>query len=105
MKALVEQNGGVLTVVIYPFAPQFNEEYLSADREYVLKPQSNMASLCEAHDMACLDLFPVFEEVLRSSDAELFRDSIHLSLDGHELVADTILEFLSENKLLPESAR
>ena len=101
MMDLLSQSDTKFSMVVFSFEPQLNEKYLTADRDYVLKPQRKLQTLCDKYDIPCLDLFPAFETHYRGQGPRLFRDGIHLGLHGHELATEKLLEFLSEEQLVP----
>jgi lysophospholipase L1-like esterase len=102
MKDVLSKKGSRLAIVVFPFEPQLNEEYLRADYNYVLKPQKILEKLCDKHNIPCLDLFQPFHN-RQKQGVRLFRDGIHLNDNGHKLAAEEILRFLHERMLLPQS--
>ena len=85
-------------VVAVPFEPQLRQDLLNRDKAYTLKPQRKLQEICTRLNVPLLDLYDVF---LANRDRELFRDSIHLTPAGHELVAEQLSEFLKREKLAP----
>ena len=84
IKKLVEQVESDLVVMMVPFGPQLNADVLADERDYVLKPQALMAQVCARLDVELLDLFEDFQQV----DGErFFYDMIHMTKDGHQIVA------------------
>ena len=96
---LLEEKGIKLAVVAAPLAAQFDQEMLRYDAEYVLKPQLELAKLCDEYDVPLLDLYPVFF----GQKVQLFNgDGIHFNPEGHRVTARALEEFLGSNRLIPE---
>jgi len=74
-----------LTILVFSYEPQLEEYNLGHEPEYVMKPQRQINVLCHKYDVPCLDVFPAFHEQ-KNGSAKLFRDGIHLSRQGHELM-------------------
>lgn len=89
-----------LAIVVFPYEPQLLHRSMHDKRDYVLAPQRHLAELCGRYSIPCLDLFPAFE---RAYDAgrTLYRDGIHLNLEGHELTVAELLAFARRHELLP----
>lgn len=87
-----------LTVVMFPFAPQFRQDLLAKDEDYVLKPQRLMNEICAEAGVPLLDMYPVLKD---AGGAELLPDRIHLSDEGHRITADALYEHLLANGLIP----
>ena len=98
IKALVEGVGGKVQVLMVPFGPQFGKKLLAQERAYVLKPQTKMAEICQEHGVPLIDVFPVME---KNNGESLFYDLVHMTSQGHRIVADTLKEYLTENELVP----
>ncbi|MDA1312825.1 MAG: hypothetical protein O2968_05780 [Acidobacteria bacterium] len=86
-----------LTVVMFPFAPQFRADLLAKDKDYVLKPQRLMKEICGEAGVPLLDMYPVLKD---AGGAELLPDRIHLSEEGHRITADALYEHLVANGLI-----
>ena len=101
IKTLTVGRGGQLVVMMIPFGPQLEENFLARDRAYVLKPQNIMASLCDKYGIPLLDMF---DDMEKGGGRELYYDVAHLSSKGHQVVGDALLQYLAENDL-PQSRR
>lgn len=99
IQAAVASVGGRLTVVAIPYAPQFRADLLAADSDYTLLPQRKLESICRNAGAPLLDLYPVLRD---AGGAELLPDRIHLSEDGHAVVADALYAHLVRQRLWPE---
>ncbi len=86
-----------LFMVVFPFADQYREKYLAANREYVLKPQTRATALCRELGIPCLDLFPVLDA------SQFVDDGIHLTPTGRQRVAQEVAAFLAKDNLVPQS--
>ncbi len=90
---LVKSWGGTLYVLVIPIASQLDDRLLRADREYVLFPQDQLRGICDRQGIARIDLFEAFLSESRLLEP-LFRDDLHLTATGHQLVARKLLETL-----------
>ena len=90
--------GGEVRVLMVPFGPQFSKELLDENRDYVLKPQTKMAEICGKNGVPLIDVFPIME---KNDGESLFYDLVHMTSKGHRIVADAVLEHLTENQLVP----
>jgi lysophospholipase L1-like esterase len=95
MLALGQQKGFHVFVVGFPIGDQYRAEYLERDRDYVLKPQRLLRSLCTRLGIPYLDLY----QALDHSSFE--QDQIHLTKLGRERAASALASFLRSNRLLP----
>lgn len=93
MADVLARRGSRFAIVVFPFEPQLDERYLTADYAYTLKPQTKLKTICDRYRVPCLDLFPTFRDYRRQG-AKLFRDGIHLTPAGHDVAAATILDFV-----------
>ena len=90
--------GAHLAVVAFPLGDQVDCPELERARDYVLRPQHELARICASAGVPALDLFPAFLRS-RSEGVRLFTDGIHLQIGGHMLAASEIAKFLRENGL------
>jgi lysophospholipase L1-like esterase len=90
-----------LTVIMFPFAPQFRADLLAKDETYVLKPQRVMKEICDEAGVPLLDMYPVLRD---AGGAELLPDRIHLSEEGHRITAGALYEHLLVNGLIRDGA-
>jgi len=98
IRQLLDEKGIKLAVVAAPLTTQFDQQVLKYDAEYALKPQLELAKLCDEFDVPLLDLYPVFGE----RGALLFNaDGIHFNQEGHRAAARALEEFLASNDLIP----
>jgi hypothetical protein len=95
MLQLGSAHGFRVFVAAFPLAQQYRPEYLSRDREYVLKPQRTLQALCTRLGIPYLDLYPL----LGADDFEA--DGIHLTRSGRERAAAALADFLADAGLLP----
>ena len=98
MRKATETAGGRLTIIMFPFAPQFRERLLAADKDYVLKPQRIMKEICDENGVPLLDMYPI---LAAAGGADLQPDGIHLSDEGHRITADALYEHLVSHNLIP----
>lgn len=102
IKEMVEGVGGRMMVLIVPFPPQLRKDLLEEDRSYVLKPQTKMAEVCSKHAVPLLD---VFEPILEAGGEKLYYDKVHLTSEGHQIVAALVAEKLLAHELLAPRPR
>ncbi len=98
IRKATETAGGRLTIIMFPFAPQFRERLLAADKDYVLKPQRIMKEICDENGVPLLDMYPI---LAAAGGAGLQPDRIHLSDEGHRITADALYEHLVSHNLIP----
>jgi lysophospholipase L1-like esterase len=91
MRDRVTSGGGRFAVLAIPFGPQLQQEFLDRDTAYTLKPQRRLAEACARLETPLLDLYQAF---VSRRDRRLFHDGIHLTPEGHEIVAAALVEFL-----------
>ena len=96
MHDLLSALGARFAVIAVPFEPQFQQKLLERDKDYTLKPQRKLSEICARLEVPLLDLYKAF---LAKRDRALFRDGIHLTPAGHEMVAEQLLEFLTRERL------
>jgi hypothetical protein len=82
MVELLKPRRARLAIIIFPFAPQLTLRTYRQSRDYILKPQTKLAALCQKYAVPCLDRYPRFEQAY-DTGARLYRDGIHLNPAGH----------------------
>lgn len=98
MAQSVRAAGGRFMVLAVPHEDQLDPLHLAGDREFVLKPQRQLAAICARLGVPFLDV----HGALATHRAEnLFLDRLHLSPRGHELVGTLVGTFLVEHSLVP----
>jgi lysophospholipase L1-like esterase len=80
-----------LTVVMFPYQPQFEALRAENRRDEVLYPQREMERVTAEAGVPLLNLYPFFA---RNGGASLFRDLVHLTEEGHRLTAQAVVEHL-----------
>ena len=98
MRYALKEIGAKFAVIVIPFESQLDSRLLSLDYDYTLKPQQFILTISSRNNIPLLDVFPEFYK--KNREYKLFRDSIHLSPKGHEIVARTLLKFLKNKKTL-----
>lgn len=101
IRKAVESIDGRLSVVVFPFAPQFREDLLEEDADYVLKPQRTLKQICDEADVPLLDMYSTLRD---NGGWDLLPDRIHLSKEGHVIAADALYDDLLQNQLVPEAS-
>ncbi len=97
MRDEIRARNGRLVVVMDPYRPQFDPSVLVRGPSYTLKPQAQMARICDAAGVPLLDLYPL---LARRGGADLFSDHYHFNPGGHAVVAAALAEFLAQQGLL-----
>ncbi len=91
MQDVLHRHGAHMLAVTFPIRDQVTEAYLRVDRDYVLYPQRQIATNCRELDIPLVDLTPALME---GGGSELFRDSLHLTGTGNDLVAEVLTGYL-----------
>ncbi len=97
MASLCQEKNIPLFLVAFPHAEQYLKEYLDKDRDYVLKPQNKLKSICERLKVPYCDLYSKLDK------SHFIWDGIHLTSSGRSAVAQEIKEFLTNHRLVPET--
>jgi lysophospholipase L1-like esterase len=100
MVELLARRGTRLALVVFPYEPQLLHRTRRDRRDEILAPQRHLAGLCRKYSVACLDLYPAFEQAY-DRHRTLYRDGIHLNAEGHALTTVELLRFLDAHRLLP----
>lgn len=90
LNQLLNARGIRLVVVAFPVVDQVNVRWLKLDRDYVLFPQRKLSSICDRHGIQLLDL----TDALHQGGTNLFKDYVHLTPEGNDLVGEQITRFL-----------
>jgi lysophospholipase L1-like esterase len=101
INSILEQHHGKLIVVVFPLESQLDKETLSSDYQYVTKPQRQVSFYSNKLGIPNLDMFPVFYDYAQKGK-KLFTDGIHLSLDGENIAANSIYNFILNGDYLPD---
>ena len=67
----------------------------SKDIDYVTMPQRRILELCENYAISCLDLYRPFAEQ-HAKGVPLYKDKIHLTDAGHDLVTSRVIDIIAE---------
>ena len=95
MAILCRERSLPLFLIAFPHAEQYRRQYLDRDRDYVLKPQNNLQSICVRLGISFLDLYPILDK------SHFNEDGIHLTAEGRSVTALTIDEFIRKIDLIP----
>lgn len=88
MHTIVSQSGGQFMIVMTPLK---RELQLSGSRDYEQKARDRLSTFTQQQCIPYLDLLPSFQN---DHDHALYRDHIHLSLEGNRVVSEAIAIFL-----------
>jgi lysophospholipase L1-like esterase len=94
MKALVAERGIRLAVVVFPVSEQVDDQYRRLDEAYVLYPQRRIRQICDDLEIPTLDLT---ETIHGKGATTLFRDYLHLTRKGNDVITDELERYLSDN--------
>lgn len=105
-KALVEQSGARLVIMIVPSKEQVYwtqfQQVASVppgyDIDQIVRP---VREFCLQEALDCIDLTEPFREQARLGRQLYFPVDIHWNVDGHKLVADVVDDYLHQAGLLP----
>ena len=92
MIALLGERDIPLRLVVFPIRDQMAEDWASTDRDYILYPQSHIRAFCEERHIQYFDLTDALH---RHGGTELFRDHLHLTGRGNEVVATQLSDWLT----------
>lgn len=84
-QALVQGQGGKFMLVMTPLLRELGEP---GPRDYEIKARQRLTEFAQAHQIPYVDFLAIFNAV--SEPKTLYRDHIHLSEAGNELVSDRI---------------
>ena len=93
MNDILKNNHAKLSVVIFPIEMQLNPILLQIDSFKVTKPQRQVAFYSNKFNIPHLDLFSSFYEA-QQKGTKLYTDGVHLSLEGENLAANLIYDYL-----------
>ena len=88
MKEVADKLNAPFVILIAPFKFQ-----LSGEEEKLL-PQKMLKEFAEANDIQYIDLLPDFQ---KNKDKELFADANHFEIEGHEVAAAKLADFLKKH--------
>lgn len=83
-----------LGVFLFPLA----EQVLDSNDELDLQPlpQRHFSDMCNQVDLPCFDLLPALREAHKKTpDTQLYFDFCHLTLEGHQIVVQTLAPWIS----------
>jgi lysophospholipase L1-like esterase len=95
MADLARERNIPLFLIAFPHALQYREDYLQANREYVLKPQHRLRVICQRLQVPLIDLYSTL------SAHQFVDDGIHLTADERAQVAEAIATFVAQRGLVP----
>ncbi|MDJ0844199.1 SGNH/GDSL hydrolase family protein [Crocosphaera sp.] len=92
MKAIATQNKSQFMMVLTPLKREMNPE----PRDYEKVARKRLQDWVEANNVPFIDFLPIFAKQENIDD--LYRDHIHLSPFGNQLVSQQISELIGKNK-------
>ena len=95
---LGRQKNFAVFLAVFPVATQYQQDYLTRDRDYVLKPQRKLKEICARLGIPYYDLYPDLNASLFDSEA------LHLTKEGRARAGQLIAEFLVSRNLLRREA-
>jgi lysophospholipase L1-like esterase len=91
MQRLLSEHNVPLTIIVFPIREQVDDKYRRLDEAYVLYPQGRIREISEAYRIPMLDL----TEPLHTNGGEkLFRDYVHLTPNGNDVVARELEKYM-----------
>lgn len=77
---------------ILAMTPLLREVSKSGPRDYEIQTRKRLEEFTQAENILYLDLLPIFKSV--SEPASLYRDHIHLSPEGNQVISETISKLI-----------
>lgn len=104
--AAIAQMQDILTSADIPLlvamTPLRREVESSGSRDYELAARQRLQQFARDRHLHYLDFLPIFQPL--PSPERLYRDTIHLSREGNQLVSEHIASFLETSAIAPKSA-
>ena len=91
MRTLLQEKGITLIVLVFPMVDQVDERHRKLDEAYVLYPQRQIRAICDDYGIPMLDLT---EAIYRQGGTRLFRDHLHLTPQGNDVVTNELEKYL-----------
>lgn len=91
IKSIAAQNGADLIIAITPLLREVDN---SDWRDYERKARARLEAFAQEEQIKLIDFLPFFQT--EDSPSTLYRDHIHLSSKGNEIVSKTIVESLTQ---------
>lgn len=85
IKTIADQKGASLMLAMTPLKREIGEP---GPRDYELKARKRLIDLTKAQNIAYIDFLPIFNS--KQQPESLYRDHIHLSIEGNQLVNQEI---------------
>ncbi|MGB3509863.1 MAG: SGNH/GDSL hydrolase family protein [Microcoleaceae cyanobacterium] len=92
IQEIANQNNSKLILAMTPLLREVGEP---GSRDYEVKTRQRLEEFTKAENILYLDFLPIFKSV--SESASLYRDHIHLSPEGNQVVSENISIFLIKN--------
>ena len=89
IKEITNQNNAKFILVMTPLRREVGEP---GPRDYEMKTRKLLEEFNQTENILYLDLLPIFESVLEPDS--LYRDHIHLSPEGNQVVSETISKLI-----------
>lgn len=85
IQEITNQNNAKFILAMTPLLREVSE---SGPRDYEIKTRQRLKEFSQTENILYIDLLPIFKSALEP--ASLYRDHIHLSHEGHQVVSQTI---------------
>ncbi|MEB3339524.1 SGNH/GDSL hydrolase family protein [Okeania sp.] len=85
IQEITHQNNAKFILAMTPLLREFGEP---GSRDHEVKARQRLKNFIQDENIQYLDLLPIFKSVLKSNS--LYRDHIHLSPEGNQIVSDVI---------------
>ena len=95
IQEIANQNNAKFILAMTPLLREVSE---SGPRDYEIKTRKRLEEFTHTENILYLDLLPIFKSV--SESASLYRDHIHLSPEGNQIVSQTISKLIIEQNQL-----
>jgi hypothetical protein len=104
-RALVEGYGGKFVIVLMPtkeetYAAQTEPALTATVLAGIRAPREHLNAFCAAQQLTCLDLLPTLQAQAASGTQGYYPRDMHLNPAGNAAVADALLKYLRDQKLI-----
>jgi len=89
IQEIANQNNAKFILAMTPLLREVSE---SGPRDYEIKTRKRLEEFTHTENILYLDLLPIFKSV--SEPASLYRDHIHLSPEGNQVISETISKLI-----------
>ena len=93
MQQIAQENNSQFLLAITPLLREVNG---TERRKYEQKARERLNNFCRENNISCLDFIPIFQD--QDEVATLYRDTIHLTQEGNQLVSQQLSIMIEEKR-------